>query len=1430
MSADRRTGPRKPDLWAARLYSAAIILALAGLATNLALLDWLPAIPFAVLLADAPVTRRSKALSYSIGVAAVVIGTVVHSWFVIPVALLFLLSHARADSDIRRAMPTEVVAGNRAPLAEAIRAGFPSDIAGLPRAWGQTLTSRALLDAAITADPDRWAAVRLSEPRMLSAEGGEVAATGWTVVAGEAALVAMNFPNASLPLTIHELAIAAMALPGSNVQRALNDDDRAVVATKVAGLSLVNLTEAMKRASLAPGGELIFRRVEFALNRRKVGQALPNGDWRESSNPRYAAAPQTRASTRIEAASASAAVGDPPEPHHESKPVPALQPSPSTAPADLVHPATARRRRGTIRGDLLEPAMLAWRLPARVLWWVIRPLCTITAVLTCCLAAWHGVSPILATVGALAALIVRPTRHLWISPLLAAILASISPVAATAVAGRAIVTFAAVRVNGPGWRAGLWRLTGSRRGILGVQDIEGAWRSVEEGITMPGELALTESMFELAGATWSTADITEFLRQGRLVARGLLRQHWRFGRVPSAEALLLQMALVESVTSRLLQTLAVALASSLALLVFPVDQLHVLGYDVSRVIAVLIAVVVAWPRAKLRGRTNLTLRRESNATLAITAWLPVVVWVAIVSFCGYLAVGLGAIWMAITSLAIGVCAGFVSTRVTRPALAPHLAVPRLPLVLRWRKGHDIWQAARAAMTAGDAAAAERIWRQLATNPAINWQVSALAKAMLAGLSLDRGAWQEAVEWADLAVSAVPASTPAGYLTRTIAARIMLGAGVPGRSVELIHEVQATGYRRRVWRDPVARMVLARGLAATGEAEDAADVLSRLYAGLRGAVFGPLIESEALVAAMSPPTTEAADRLRSMLAWVDDPHLSDSLADRGRLETAAARAWLALGDMELRLGKPVEAESSLRRALNAFPPSAELMNHATAQVLLGCALSVRGQTDEPLRHIERGLSGLEEARGQLRDSFLRSQLVVRLDDVYTRALDALIALQASVPGVGEVAAVLVESLRRDALASLLRDGKELRLDAETRAIQRDIDELEIRSELTDRQVKARKALRERLSVKMSALYAEAYAPQTVTMADLRRRAVGADILTFKIAQADPDCLQVYSVWIPATGDPLARAITISDAPLLEAVGLRGRQAQELSLTSDQFPGEPDYQLWVDLGAQLLPDQLRASLADRTKDSPLQVFVVPDGILAAFPWAGLRIPDGRHLVEVATIQVIPAMGILPDQSSFLRQTSGAPDHHEILLHCDTQEGQEDLALLSAIGDIRLAQNRPEIETVLSGGDISGAYFATHGHGDGLDQELDLVGGGHISAASALTLSWPNWLIFASCIVGTMRITMGSEPTGLVTSCLLGGAASVIAGVVEVNAYVADRFCVSVAARITRGQHPADALRHTQLAFIESRDSASINRWAGYICVSKIPPSSMLTRGNI
>jgi hypothetical protein len=672
---------------------------------------------------------------------------------------------------------------------------------------------------------------------------------------------------------------------------------------------------------------------------------------------------------------------------------------------------------------------------------------------------------------------------------------------------------------------------------------------------------------------------------------------------------------------------------------------------------------------------------------------------------------------------------------------------------------------------------------------------------------------------------------------------MLGAGLPERAVELFTEVEGAGHARRVRRDKAARVVLAQALVTSGgdqetrekNAAKASEVLSHAWAGFQGTAFGPLVETEAVVAAMSEPTEQSAERLRSALSWVDNSrNLSESVADNKRLEAAAARAWLALGDLELRLGKAADAEPPLRRALNSFDPAADLMNHATVRVLLGCATWGRGQEAGAILDIESGLAGLEEARGQLRSPAMRSQLVVRLDDVYSRALDALITMLPREPRAGEVGAVLLESLRRDALAVLLRRGKALRLDPETLAIQRRITELETAATFSPEQEQTREELRDRLGAKMNALYADAYAPVTVTMDDLRRRAGGADILAFKITRQDRDCLQAFSAWIPADGAPLLRTLTITDSQALEVIGLRlpepsanGGESGVPGLEARQARGGEVRKLWADLGADLLPGPLAASLIRRHRDDPLPLYVVPDGILAAFPWAGLRLADERPLVEAARIQVTPAMGILPEHSP-LRQRSGweaarVSASEEILLHYDVDKGLGALGMLSAVGDVRVAHDRTEIEGLLYEGGLAGAYFSAHGSGDGLDQAVRLKEeGGPIStsASVALTLPWPSWLVFASCIVGTVRITLGSEPTGLITSCLLGGADSVVAGVVEVDANVANPLCVQVVRRILGGEHPADAVRRAQLAFLDDRPLAPANRWAGFICVSKIP----------
>jgi hypothetical protein len=94
-----------------------------------------------------------------------------------------------------------------------------------------------------------------------------------------------------------------------------------------------------------------------------------------------------------------------------------------------------------------------------------------------------------------------------------------------------------------------------------------------------------------------------------------------------------------------------------------------------------------------------------------------------------------------------------------------------------------------------------------------------------------------------------------------------------------------------------------------------------------------------------------------------------------------------------------------------------------------------------------------------------------------------------------------------------------------------------------------------------------------------------------------------------------------------------------------------------------------------------------------------------------------------------------------------------------------------------------------------------------------------VFASCLVGRIDHTLGAEPLGLPISCVLGGADTVVGGVVEVG-YTAGALAARVALRLSRGAHPAAALRAEQLRQLERGARAPLTAWAGLICISRLP----------
>jgi hypothetical protein len=101
-------------------------------------------------------------------------------------------------------------------------------------------------------------------------------------------------------------------------------------------------------------------------------------------------------------------------------------------------------------------------------------------------------------------------------------------------------------------------------------------------------------------------------------------------------------------------------------------------------------------------------------------------------------------------------------------------------------------------------------------------------------------------------------------------------------------------------------------------------------------------------------------------------------------------------------------------------------------------------------------------------------------------------------------------------------------------------------------------------------------------------------------------------------------------------------------------------WRALCAELLPPMLRAELLGATR--PVSLVVVPHGQLAAFPWAALRLDDGRALVETAVIQLVPSLSLLDRSSTWPPIGSGK----ELVSYLDPElSTREEHTSLSALG---------------------------------------------------------------------------------------------------------------------------------------------------------------------
>jgi CHAT domain len=1049
----------------------------------------------------------------------------------------------------------------------------------------------------------------------------------------------------------------------------------------------------------------------------------------------------------------------------------------------------AGRRRRRSRGERharLSAPWADWPRVARWLWLAGRPLLTLAAIVT---AATAGDQPAwLAVPITVAAATVRSVRCPWLSAAAAAGTFLISPIAAALLLCRVALGEGVIRYLGHD----RGRADGARqRGLQAVTDarlgsarrlgefadggLEETRLAFTEAASAGGEAAV-EPAIAYAAAAWAD------YRWGELL--GLLRTAFtaaRTGQWPGAIAQtsmdreLMRLSLLEEAMAFLARwgTLAVAAAVAFAT-----------GSGTGgSIVALLATLLVAVPLSK---RTPSLLGALLGSGLAWVLTGPQV-------------------WKA---LAIAIATSFTVRALSR--LTESRALGGLRRRQRWpvpsgtpRRLRPHWRAASKAIEDGRERIGIDMLCGLAEDADAPEALRAAALGRAALLEVELGRLQSAAA----RLERISTQAERGSDTASVAAGMLAASlGHFERGERLLREAIARMDRNSPL-EPRAKLALCDTLAQRGETAGAVELIAELRArplALPG--LDALLEAEvAIAAAHSAEGDLAAARLRLIelkTILIDETLGGVDAASARRIQRAKTRALLLWGQLDLEV-EPREAEKRFGRAVGLASAAGDRALRAAGEVLYGAAMAQNGRAKEAVSAIGSGADVLEERRSQLQRSDHRTAMIAATETVYGWALRGLATAQEEAgDGAGMVAAKLIQSLRQSALAAALRSGS-FAIDEQTQAL---IDAAETGNGRGD----GADALRDRVATSVSARFAAVYLPSEATISSLRRVARQFDNV---VAFYSPGGgLPSSRIWISAGEgarvDSIDRA-ALASHPLLSTISETGR------LSNAQLH-EPLFELagdWETLADRLLPRGLRERLAACPPEDPERLLIVPDGNLALLPWAALHV-GGRPLIESAVLQLAPAI-----------ELAGIADprrlvSNSVLAHLADPGDSEELQALGENGVVEMASSRSAFLGGLESGRFGGAYLAAHGRDVGLRQAIEFADGSTLSAAGAIGCSWPRWTILSSCLVGRVEQVAGAEPLGLPISCMVKGADTVIASVVEISDAGARRICGPLAARLAAGADPAASLRAVQLVHL-GRKLSTVADGFGLVAISTEAP---------
>ena len=1055
-------------------------------------------------------------------------------------------------------------------------------------------------------------------------------------------------------------------------------------------------------------------------------------------------------------------------------------------------PVVRARRPGPLDG------WRTWPAPLPALWLLMRPALGIAAIV-CAATVEH--SDWLTCLAVAVAAALMPLRMRVISLIAAAGAGVLAPFAGAILAVRAVLT-----------EMLLWRL-GRKSIAVGEVRLRGLGRVIDARVALAvwagGSVAasLEQARAAVAGAmaggdetkifdsavahllsAWAHARRREAARVALLIAKGTLLGLWSAEAGPATFAELRRLHFIQALVGWTMRWSAVAAAGVVAGLELP-SALGVLssggaGARLSIAVAVLVLAV------------PLTAARLSPSSVILGALL---------------------CWLFAGSR-VPAAAG-VSTLAAITVFALRSRVSQLMAVgrARWRdwpappgtkrRLRQHWRAAAEAIAAGRIAIGIEMLGQIATYDGVSPTLQSAALGRIALLEVERGNLDAAAQL----LEQMPQGDAVAAASGTVAAGVLSAAlgDLDGA------ETQLSGALRDLpERSPLAARAatqLADVLARAERPDEAMAILSRRSTRIL-AVQGldSLLDTEVAIAAALAARGElpsARARLKEVLTAFESEGLRETLQGndiKERVKLAEARGLLLAGDLALQDNDQEDAEPLLARAVDFLGSSTDRALKGAAEVLHGVSLVRLGQHSAGVSKIRAGVQQVEDRRRQLRFAERRTAMILASRRLYDWALGALANAQsAGVREAGLVGATLIESLRRSAVAEGLREDT-LLLNPTALALTARIAEGERSGTDVEK-------LRRELAHEVSSRFARVYLPTPVTDSNLLKLARRHGCLL--MFYLPPDAIAGWRAWITADGEAYIEQVVLGadGAALLDTARRENGFAGPLTAT----PICDAHVLWESLSAALIPARLSALIERASLDSPMRLLVVTDGVLSLVPWAALHIA-GRPLVEHAVVQLTPALELAAESTHEC--------HHRtcsVVAHVGKDTGE--LTALKEQATVKLTATQHEFVTALANTDVGGAYVGAHGSERGLRQQLQFADESILSAASALACSWPSWTVLASCLVGQVSQVAGQEPLGLPVSCILGGADTVIASVVEMTDAGARQVGAATAAALAEGTDPAASLREQQLAFLRSHRLACVADCLGLVCISTLAPEA-------